>query len=290
MWSLFAYTLPPGGCAWRRLAEPTAPLQKDPQTTRATRRLAVVLPLAALITFFTLVHGIEHRNRLEALAAAEARIDSDEPARAKASAQSSSSDIAGYHSLILWPAPQKKQIVAPLPQPYSLLAPGVTKPLVIKFDGPYLYYQPPNHGPSSNAHQAHGTPLAANIQTNNFMSLVMEAHQPLGTAIPVSRLRAIDVSLLNRENDRGVINVALLLTDSASPGRQVVLDQQPLTSSLPENFSIKATPAAETLRYSMPASPALQRFDGLTVMFFPDAANYNRGAKVALEQFALIPR
>jgi hypothetical protein len=279
--------------AWKRLPEPTVTPDSQHQAVRAARRVAIVLLPAILITLFALLYGIEHRNHLEAIAAAEAAADSQsqtDEARDPQTKSQAANGIAGYHSLILWPVPEKRQIVAPLPLPTNFLAPGTTKPLVIKFDGPYLYFQPPNHGPSPNSHQAHGTPLVADIQTNNFMSLIMEAHQPLGTSIPLARCREIQLGILNSDNRAGAINLAVLLTNSASPGNQVYLGQQPVASSQPGNFSIKSAPASETLRFSIPASPKLRKFDEITVMFFPDSANYDVGPKVAIEQFQLVPR
>lgn len=278
--------------AWKRLPEPTGSLDNKQQTARAARRAAYVLLAAILITLFSLLYGVEHRNHLEAIAAAQAQAASqsrDGARNARAKSQAASS-IAGYQSLILWPVPEKKQILAPLPAPTNLLAPGTTKPLIIKFDGPYWYFQPPNHGPSLNAHQAHGTPLAVDIQTNNFISLVMEAHQPLGSPIRVSRVREIQVTLLNSDNRRGLINLAVLLTDSASPNNQLYLGQQPIASSLPANFTIKSAPATETLNFSIPSAPKLRKFDEITLMFFPDPANNEKGPQVAIQQFQLIPR
>jgi hypothetical protein len=281
--------------AWKRTPEPSGAFNNRQQTLRAARRLAYILLPAILVTLFALLYGIEHRNHLVAIAAqarnsADSRED-DAPQNAQTQKQPASNALSGYHSIILWPPPEKKQIVAPLPQPVSLLAPGDTKPLVIRFDGPYWYFQPPRKGPSPAAHQAHGTPLAIDIQTNNFISLIMEAHQSLGSAIPLARCREIQVGILSRDNRRGAINLAVLLTDSSSPGRtQLYLGQQPVLSSQPEHFSVKSSPVGETLSFAIPASAKIRKFDEITVMFFPDAANYDIGPKIAIEQFQLIPR
>jgi hypothetical protein len=39
----------------------------------------------------------------------------------------------------------------------------------------------------------------------------------------------------------------------------------------------------------MPAGPKIQRFDEITVIFFPDSERPNRGAKIAIKQLDLIP-
>jgi hypothetical protein len=270
-------------------------LHSKKQTTRATRRLAYVLLPAVLVTLFALLYGVEHRNRLEAVVAAQSR-DNGQP-QADAAAQKSAPDahpsangISGYESIILWPFPQKKEILPPLPQPASLLVPGTTKPLIIRFDGPYFYFQPPNKRPSPAALQVRGTPLIHDFQSNNFMPLVMEAHQTLGSAIPLVRCREIQVGILNSDNRPGVINVAVLLSHSSAPSNQLYLGQQPVVSSQPANFAFKATAAQETLRFPVPASAKLRSFDQITVMILPDDANYDQGSKVAIQQFQLIPR
>ncbi|MGO9336280.1 MAG: hypothetical protein ACLPY1_02110 [Terracidiphilus sp.] len=288
---------------WKWTLEPSAApgdkLHSRKQTARATRRLALILVPAVLVTLFALLDGVEHRNRLEAIAAAQSRDNAqpqgdDAAQKPQPDAHPSATGIPGYQSIILWPFPQKKEILPPLPQPASLLAPGTTKPLIIRFDGPYFYFQPPHKSPSPAALQVRGTPLIHDFQSNNFMPLVMEAHQTLGSAIPLARCREIQVGILNGDNRPGVINVAVLLSHSSAPTNQLYLGQQPVVSSQPANFGFKPTAAAETLRFPVPASgPAsakLRSFDHITVMFLPDDANYDQGSKVAIQQFQLIPR
>jgi hypothetical protein len=284
---------------WKWTLEPSAAagdkLHSRKQTVRAARRLALMLVPAVLVTLFALLYGVGHRNRLEAIAAAQAR--SNAPSQADDAAQNSQANtppsangIAGYQSIILWPFPQKKEILPPLPQPASLLAPGTTKPLIIRFDGPYFYFQPPHKGPSLAALQVRGTPLIHDFQSNNFMPLVMEAHQALGSAIPLARCREIQVGILNGDNRPGVINVAVLLGHSSAPSNQLYLGQQPVVSSQPANFGFKATAASENLRFPVPASAKLRSFNQITVMILPDDVNYDQGSKVAIQQFQLIPR
>lgn len=282
-------------CAYTFFWLQTLERQPEPNhrqpTFRAARRLAIVLIPAILVTLYSLLAGIEHRNRAEAAAllagAANPTGDAD-----KADAQNppSATGISGYHSIILWPIAPKNDIVPPIPQPTSLLAPGTTKPLVIQFTGPYYYFQPPHTAPSPGGLQVKGTPLQHDFQTNNFMPLIMEAHQSLGASIPIARCREIQLTLLNGDNHPGVINLAVLLTDSAQPNNQLLLGRQPIPSSLPQNFAGKSTPVVETLAFLIPTPAKIRRFDHITVMFFPDEVNYDQGSKVAIQQFQLIPR
>ena len=288
--AICAYTF-----AWLQTLERQPARQPDPNhrqpTFRAARRLAIVLLPAILVTLYSLLAGIEHRNRAEAdaLLAANGAPTGD---NVKTDAQTPPSDtgISGYHSIILWPIAPKNDIVPPIPQPTSLLAPGSSKPLVIQFTGPYYYFQPPHTAPSPGSFQVKGTPLLHDFQTNNFMPLVMEAHQSLGASIPIARCREIQVGLLNGDNRPGTINVAVLLTDSAQPNNQLLLERQPIPSTEPQNFTQKPVPVAETLNFPVPAPAKIRRFDHITVMFFPDEVNYDQGSKVAIQQFQLIPR
>jgi len=288
---------------WKWTLEPgAAPGDKhhsSKQTARATRRVALILVPAVLVTLFALLYGVGHRNRLEAIASAQSRGNAPSPAddaaqHSRANTPPSANGISGYQSIILWPFPQKKEFLPPLPQPASLLAPGTTRPLIIRFDGPYFYFQPPHKGPSLAALQVRGTPLIHDFQSNNFMPLVMEAHQTLGSAIPLARCREIQVGILNSDNRPGPINLAVLLSHSSAPSNQLYLGQQPVLSSQPDHFAFKPTAVAETLRFAIPvsgsASAKLRSFNQITVMFLPDEANYDQGSKVAIQQFQLIPR
>ena len=270
------------------------PAHRTTESRPAGAALAWAVIPAIFVTLFALLYGVEHRNRVEAGAAlASTNSQSqDDGANQKSppAGQDSIAGISGYQSIILWPVPVPKQILPPLPAPTSFLAPGTTKPLIIRFDGPYFYFQPPHKGPGPTAQQAHGTPLAIDFQANNFIPLIMEAHQTLGSSIPTARCREIQLGILNKDNHPGVINVAVLLSDSASPANQLYLGQQPVVSSQPGQFAVKSSPAGETLRFPIPAPATIRKFDQITVMFFPDSSNYDQGPKVAIQQFQLLPR
>jgi hypothetical protein len=278
--------------AWRRTFVPHRQLHGKYEYTRAALRLAFVVIPAVLVTIWALLDGVAYRNRAEAagIAAGDGAAGGDQ-ARSKSTSAAVGSGISGYESIILWPIPEKKQIIPPLPAENSFLAKGTTKPLIIRFDAPYWYFQPPAKRPGPRAYQAHGTPLAADIQANNFMPLIMEAHQNLGGSIRIDRCREIKVAILNRDNRPGAINLAVLLTDTSSPAKlSVYLGQQPIASSLPGQFAVKSSPATEVLRFLIPAQAKIRRFDEITVMFLPDQENFESGPKVAVQDFELLPR
>lgn len=290
---LFAWctTLEPAATTAVAPAAPAPASTHRRPTLRAVRRLAIVTVPAILVTLYSLLAGIEHRNAAEAAAlAAFSGPNSGSGEQDKPQTRPSGTGFPGFESIILWPVPHKKEILPPLPQPDNILAPGTTKPLVIQFDGPYFYFEPPRKSPSPNALQATGTPLAHDLESNNFSPLIMEAHQALGTAIQVNRCRELWLSVLNADNRPGAIHIDVLLSNSANLQNQLLLYRQPILSSEAPNFTTKATPAQETLRFQVPASAKLRSFDHITVMFFPDEANYDKGPKVAIQQFQLIPR
>ena len=261
---------------------------------RAALRLAFVVVPAVLVTIWALLDGVAYRNRVEAAALASndgGSQGSDANETPNKKARNPGSGISGYESIILWPVPEKKQIVPPLPAENSFLAKGTTKPLIIRFDAPYWYFQPPNKRPGPKAYQAHGTPLAANIEANNFIPLIMEAHQNLGSSIRVDRCREIKVSILNRDNRRGALNLAVLLSDTSAAAKpSIYLGQQPLVTSEPGQFAVKSSPATEVLRFPVPAQAKIHRFDEITVMFLPDPENFDVGPKIAVQDFELLPR
>jgi hypothetical protein len=280
--------------AWKLTSAPHPSSPNSNADAQALRRLAIAVPAAILVTAVALLFGVTHRNLVLAQAA-PSRDDgpsqagnTDRPSRSQRAAGST---LSGYESIILWPVPEKKQILPPLPEPATLLAPGTTKPLVIRFDGPYFYFQPPGKRPASDAHQAHGTPIEVNIRANNFIPLVMEAHQSLGTPIPLARCGEIEVTILNGDNHPGTVSLGVLLTDTSAPGApQVYLGQQPLLSTQPAEFRVKTEPVPESLRFSVQAQAKIRKFDQITVLFFPDTANYTLGPKLAIQQFQLSPR
>jgi hypothetical protein len=295
-WNLTAAALLALGAflfAWKRTFAQSGDLYTNHESKRAARRLALVAIPAILVTIWALLDGVAHRNRVSEMNAELAASDGNsaiEHAHKKTQPQASVSSISGYESIILWPIPQKKQILPPLLARATLLAPGTTKPLVIRFDGAYWYFQPPEQRPSATAHQAHGTPLAIDIQSHNFIPLTMEAHQNLGTPIRLARCREIRVTLENRDLRPGVINLAVLLTDSISTGKPTLyVGQQPVLTGQPGQ-SIDSAPVTQALRFPIPAPAKIRKFDEITVMFLADGEHFDKGPKIAIQQFQLLPR
>ncbi len=276
--------------AWQR----TIPREHSWEGPRAYRqasaRIAQLLVPAVVVTAWALLdsaayqHGIPRPGeRPSALASFDPAFDSK--------IRTISYGSGGYTSVILWPNLPKKQIFPPVPSSDRYLAPGSSQPLIIHFDGEYTYVQPPDRQPGPSAHRAHGTPLDVAIKSNNDFPVVMTAHQSLATAISVSRCREIDVQIENLDNIDGPLAMALLLTSSSSARPNgFYLGQQPILSTEPVFFSIKTSPATETLRISVPQNPSFKTFTGITVMFLPDIEHRFVAPKIAIEQLQLLPR
>lgn len=271
--------------AWKRTLAPAMGVSDSQLKSRAQDRLVRVASVAVVFTMVALLFGVAHRGGAGAALAA-----STHPPDRKA-ASMAASEIYGYQSIILWPPPQKDRIEAPLPANPDVLAPGSTRPLVIHFDGPYWYFQAPNQRPGMHAHQAHGIPTGLDIRANNPMPLTMEADQTLSTPIPLARCREIQLDIQNRDNQPGPIAIALFLTDSSAPGKPVLnLGEEPVITSQPGQFRFKSAPVSETLHFTVPPHANIKKFNEITVLFLPEIEHMDLGIKIAIQDFALLPR
>lgn len=273
--------------AWRRSRESEAAPQGARSNQRAAWRSAAVAGPAILITFLALMMGVGSANGNGGLGKG-----SGDDAAKQASRQAiehAGSRTLGYSSIILWPLPKKKEILAPVPRQTSLFATERGKPLVIRFDGAYWYFQPPETRPGTKSHIAHGDPSALNIQSNNRLPLVMEAHQNLGVSVPLEHIRELEVVVQNRDQRPGAVSMGILLTDSTTRQKPTLfLGQQPVASTQPA--AATAARSSETLRFAVPAQNKIRGFDQITVMFFPDVQHLWVSPKIAVEQFDLLPR
>lgn len=272
---------------WNRTQSPAAITRQQLRRRAVWRLVRTALP-AVLITAWALMLGVAHRNRIAALGAALANTASPDSI---ARPDSTLGGTGGYHSIILWPLPPKKQIIPPIPRPANYLGIDHSRPMVIRFDGNYWYFQPPDQRPGRLAHQAHGNPLLFDIHSNNRFPLFMEAHQRLIGPVRIDRCREIDLQIENKDNGPGSFSVSLLLGDSGYPGQPALaLGQQPVISSQPGYFRFKLAPVTETLRFALPASPRIRKFDDITVMVIPEREHITASPKIAVDQFELLPR
>jgi hypothetical protein len=200
---------------------------------------------------------------------------------------------SGYYGIILYPPPAKKEFVAPAPRDPTLLAGANAKPILIPFDGPYWYFKPPFHAPGARAHIAHGKTTDPNInpRSTDYEPLLMEAHQNLGLPIALACCREIDVAVTNADTRPGAITLALVLTDAASPGKPSrLIGAQPILSSQIDPIPLNRAPVKEVLRFALPRSTGLRRFDEIILDFQLAPRHARAGAKVSIDTFELIPK
>jgi hypothetical protein len=198
-----------------------------------------------------------------------------------------------FVGIILWPPPKKKVDIVPPRPNVPVLGHGMgAKPLIIPFDGPYLYFKAPMTEPGPKAHVTFGDPTKANVQSTNWMPLRMEAHQNLGLPIDLDCCREMDVRVTNADNRTGRIDIALVLTDTASPGgKQLMLGDEPVLSSLTmKRTALDRAPVTETLKFAIPRTAGLRRFDEIDVIVQPSVERAKLGSRVAVEEFELVPR
>lgn len=279
--------------AWKDTLPGRQSFDRDVQVKRAIMRAASTAVAAILLTMWALLNGVAHRN--EAAQANAAKSAQNPAARsvpvAPKASLSATGGAGGYESVVLWPYPANKAIVPPFTIDASILGPGTKRPLIIRFDGSYWFLQPPSKRPGPEAHVAHGTPVNVDLESNNAVALVMNAHQKLARAIPTARCREIAIAIENRDNKPGLVSLGVLLTDeNSSPNRTRYLGQQAILSTEPGNFFVKTTPAYETLRFAVPPDTSLQKFNKITVMFLPDIEHTFVAPKIAIQQFELFPR
>jgi hypothetical protein len=279
--------------AWQLTLAPARPFRGRFGNSRAAKRLARIAIPAVLVTLWALLDGVAHRNLTgEAnTASAHGNPAAGADATPKHAPYDKSAALDGYESIVLWPQPPKKEILAPVPPAAQPNDVRLAKPIVILFNGAYWYFQPPSDHPGPHAHVSHGSPLAVDIHSTTFIPLTMEAHQSLARPLRLSCCGAIEVEIGNRDNRPGALALAMILTDTATPGKpSLYLGQQPIVSSQPDRFRIKTTPDTETLRFAIPAHAPLKKFDEIMLVVRSDFLRIDMGARIAINQFELEPR
>lgn len=280
--------------AWKKTLPQDQGFDRRRESKRAALRLARITIPAVLVTAWALLDGVAHRNLLSEAGTGETLQSADSLKKNSAkqsSGHATAMGIGGYESVILWPYPDKRPIIPPITAKDVLLANGSKEPLVIRFNGPYWYYQAPNKFPGPEAHKAQGTPIGFDIQSNNSVPLVMDAHQYLGSAISVALYREITVEIENRDNTAGAVSIGVLLIDGASAKQaKLYLGEQPIVSTQPEHFAVKPLPVFETLHFPIPRTAKIRKFSEITVLVFPDIEHAFDAPKIAIQQFQLYPR
>ncbi len=264
---------------WKRLASLNAKAREG--AARPALRASAAVLMAMLIVIPLLLARFARMNGgVETTAQAATRADA---------ARGDPADP--YRGIVLFTVKDKSKELPPVPIERDLLRTGMKKPLVIRFDGSYWYFQAPEHGPGIHPHLAHGDPVAANIYSTGWVPLAMEAHQTLTQPVDLRSVGAMQVTVRNGDNRRGRVDMGVLLTDSSAPGKpSMYLGTEPIVSTEPDRFAFKARPVGDEVRFAIPERRGIRKFDEITVLFFPDAERVTLGARVGVEQFELVPR
>ena len=264
---------------WKRLASFDAKAREGFTEPMVRASAAFVLAMLILIPLL-LARFVRMNGGVETRAQAATRPDADKGDPADP-----------YRGIVLFTVQDKSKELPPVPMERDLLRTGTKKPLVIRFDGSYWYFQAPQHGPGIHPHLAHGDPVAVSIYSTGWVPLAMQAHQTLAEAVDLRSVGAMQVAVRNGDNRRGRIDMGLLLTDSTAPGKpSMYLGTEPIVSTEPDRFTFKAHPVSEEVRFAIPQRRGIRTFDEVTVLFFPDGDRMTLGARVGIEQFELMPR
>jgi hypothetical protein len=251
----------------------------DERIGRPAGRAAIATTLAMMILIPLLLRfGRGHGGMVQAAqAASRSREEADRDSGNKVNANDA------YRGIVLFTVTNKARKLPPPPIRRDLLHAGVARPLIIPFDGSYWYFQAPRMGPGLHPHLAHGDPVAAAIYSTGWIPLAMQAHQTLAQPVTLASCGAMVLTVRNGDNRRGRIDAGVLLTDSTAPGRPTMdLGAKPIVSTEAENFSIKVSPVHEDLRFAIPASRSIRKFDEITVFFFPEMQRSTLGHRWGL--------
>jgi hypothetical protein len=262
------------------------------KTLAAPSRIRLICFLSILVTFMVLApYGLKHRLGmrlrgyldgqilLRAIVPLEHRVHVELPK-------------TSYSGVILWRVQKKpRKISAPSPASNLLLGGPRSTIMKIPFNGVYWYFKAPDTRPEQDAHIQRGSPTKLDVSSTDWLPILMEARQNLATPIDLNCCSQIRVAIQNADNRPGKIALAVILTNTTLPGKpSVFLGQSPVVSSRAIQFSINRPPVSEVLNFRIPEHPKVRQFNEITVLFQPDPERALAGAKIAIQEFALVPR
>lgn len=203
-----------------------------------------------------------------------------------------SRDLGGsFPGVILWPEIQPVTLLlAPLPVSGSGYA-APAHPLTIPFGGEYWMFRwlVSNRPPSSSFYER-GTPAHLSFSTTDRWPLQMEAHQKLEQPIDIGWCGRIGVEIANADRFPGTVSLELVLSNTRFGATATEsLGLAPVLST-PDLKADPVVPAAETLKFTVPAAGALTQFNEFQVIFRRARVRADKSARVAILRFVLSPR
>lgn len=277
---------------WRVSAQSSESSSAPTKAFAAPSRIRLMFFLPILFTFAALLpyglnyqYGIRLRGHLHGqllfppIVPLEHRVQVEQPK-------------TSYSGVILWPVQKKpRKISAPSPVSNLLLGAAHATILKIPFDGVYWYFKAPDTRPEPDAHIQHGSPAKIDVRSTDWRPIVMEARQNLGTLVDLNCCSHIRVAIQNADNRPGKIALGVILTNTTLPGKpSLYLGQSPVVSSHAIQFSIDRPPVSEVLDFRIPNNSKIRQFNEITVLFRPASERSMAGAKIAIEEFSLVPR
>jgi len=198
---------------------------------------------------------------------------------------------AGYPGIVLMMPPKPHhEIVSPISTDPLHWTGTLAKPLEIPFDGAYWYFQIPDTRPGPDAHIQRGNPITKSIRSTNRIPIVMEAHQILTSSINMNCCKAMQLNLVNADNQEGKIAVEVLLSDTvAKRSSAVSLGSLVIPSSKAHFISFQRPPTNESMTFWFPHRIHSARFNEITVIVRPDWDRALAGSKVSIQSFVLLP-
>ena len=154
---------------------------------------------------------------------------------------------------------------------------ALVQPLVIPFTGEYWLFRAPFLRPPFTSLSEQGSPLRLSFMTTDQKPLAMEAYQGLDDPIHLACCSKVQLALVNADRS-GMVSLELILVDSRRRGAIELLGFAPVGL---QNHPI--------LDFPIPASPSLDEFDGIKVIYRRDPVGENRSAKIEIDRFVLIP-
>jgi hypothetical protein len=190
-----------------------------------------------------------------------------------------------HRGVILWP-PKVRQgkIVAPVP-PATRRTLSIRSAVTrrIPFAGVYWFFHPPFLQIPKDSFTEHGAPTEKSYRSTGGLPMVMEAHQHLGTVVPLTCCRAIQVEFTNAEPLGGETLLELVLGDTGSK-RRMTLGLLPVDST-----GVSGIPRTQVLTFRLPGSPRIRQFDAVAVRFHRPQFRRTRSARISLQSFVLVP-
>lgn len=194
-------------------------------------------------------------------------------------------EIAGVPRVFLWPKLPRKIHVLVAP-PIVDEARVIRRSLDIPFDGPYIYTEQLDVGRKTKPLTAHGTPLKVKISSIDGNPISMEARQRLAPPIDLASCRAIQVTI-KTVRPQVVIGLGMTLANTSVPHTpQLSLAEQPLKADM----ASKSAVGEQTQTFPIPASTRLQAFNQIIIQVIRTPMTTERGARIAIERFILLPR